>query len=96
MYSNYNDLYTSLYHSGIKGMKWGVRRKATETRHVKTKNGLDVDLVRKDPSIIARALGKISPKIKYLGSVQTQDTYMKKLDLKRIKEYLTKTMFGAD
>nr|DAM54617.1 MAG TPA: hypothetical protein [Caudoviricetes sp.] len=62
MYSNYNDLYTSLYHSGIKGMKWGVRRKATETRHVKTKNGLDVDLVRKDPSIIARALGKISPK----------------------------------
>lgn len=48
MYSNYNDLYTSLYHSGIKGMKWGVRRKATETRHVKTKNGLDVDLVRKE------------------------------------------------
>lgn len=28
MYSNYNDLYTPLYHSGIKGMKLGVRRKA--------------------------------------------------------------------
>ena len=29
MYSNYNDIYTSsLYHSGIKGMKRGVRRKA--------------------------------------------------------------------
>lgn len=66
MYSNYNNLYTSsLYHSGIKGMKWGIRRKAAkETRHLKTKNGLDVDLVRKDPSIIARALGKMSPKIK--------------------------------
>ena len=58
MYSSYNSLYTSfLYHSGVKGMKWGIRRKAAkETRHLKTKNGLDVDLVRKDPSIIARAL----------------------------------------
>lgn len=66
MYSSYNSLYTSfLYHSGVKGMKWDIRRKAAkETRHLKTKNGLDVDLVRKDPSIIARALGKISPKIK--------------------------------
>ena len=64
MYSSYNSLYTSfLYHSGVKGMKWGIRRKAAkETRHLKTKNGLNVDLVRKDPSIIARALGKISPK----------------------------------
>lgn len=58
MYSSYNSLYTSfLYHSGVKGMKLGIRRKAAkETRHLKTKNGLDVDLVRKDPSIIARAL----------------------------------------
>lgn len=49
MYSSYNSLYTSfLYHSGIKGMKWGILRKAAkETRHLKTKNGLDVDLVRK-------------------------------------------------
>lgn len=65
MYSSYNSLYTSfLYHSGVKGMKWRICRKATETRHVKTKNGLNVDLVRKNPSIIARTLGKISPKIK--------------------------------
>ena len=45
MYSSYNSLYTSfLYHSDVKGMKWGIRRKAAkETRHLKTKNGLDVD-----------------------------------------------------
>ena len=29
MYTDYNNLYSSyLFHSGIKGMKWGVRRKA--------------------------------------------------------------------
>lgn len=33
MYSNYNNLYTSsLYHSGVKGMKWGIRRKAKKMR----------------------------------------------------------------
>lgn len=38
MYSNYNDLYTSsLYHSGIKGMKWGVRRKAKKDAKEYTK-----------------------------------------------------------
>lgn len=38
MYSNYNDLYTSLYHSGIKGMKWGVRRKAKKDAKEQTKS----------------------------------------------------------
>ena len=38
MYSSYNDLYTSsLYHSGIKGMKWGVRRKAKKDAKEYTK-----------------------------------------------------------
>ena len=38
MCSNYNDLYTSsLYHSGIKGMKWGVRRKAKKDAKEYTK-----------------------------------------------------------
>lgn len=28
MYTDYNNLYSSyLYHSGTKGMKWGIRRK---------------------------------------------------------------------
>lgn len=41
MYSSYNSLYTSfLYHSGVKGMKWGIRRKAAkETRHIYEKIG---------------------------------------------------------
>ena len=35
MYSSYNSLYTSfLYHSGVKGMKWGIRRKAAKGRSV--------------------------------------------------------------
>ena len=38
MYSSYNSLYTSyLYHSGIKGMKWGVRRKAKKDAKEYTK-----------------------------------------------------------
>ena len=38
MYSNYNNLYTSsLYHSGVKGMKWGIRRKAKKDAKEYTK-----------------------------------------------------------
>lgn len=38
MYTNYNNLYSSyLTHSGIKGMKWGVRRKAKKDAKEYTK-----------------------------------------------------------
>ena len=30
MYTNYNNIYSSyLLHSGVKGMKWGIRNKKT-------------------------------------------------------------------
>lgn len=41
MYTDYNNLYSSyLSHSGIKGMKWGVRRKAKKDakEHTKAKS----------------------------------------------------------
>ena len=38
MYSGRNSLYTSfLYHSGVKGMKWGIRRKAAKDAKEYTK-----------------------------------------------------------
>ena len=55
----------------------GIRRKAAkETRHLKTKNGLDVDLIRKDQSIIARALGK-----KIVGDLQLDKISAKELNV---------------
>ena len=38
MYIDYNNLYTSsLYHSGIKGMKWGIRNKKKQLNKVENK-----------------------------------------------------------
>lgn len=53
-----------LSHHGIKGMKWGIRKKPIEVRNLVTKTGLNVNLVRENPSFLARALGNISPSIK--------------------------------
>lgn len=46
MYSSYNSLYTSfLYHSGVKGMKWGIRRKAVMNDVLKKGSELGVSKV---------------------------------------------------
>lgn len=43
MYSNYNNFYTSsLYHSGVKGMKWGIRRTVTSQHNLDIKNNWTV------------------------------------------------------
>ena len=43
MYSSYNSLYTSfLYHSGVKGMKWGIRRTVASQHNLDIKNNWTV------------------------------------------------------
>ena len=45
-----------LYHHGIKGMKWGVRK-------TRTKSGRNVTIRQQKPTVIAKGLSKVSPKV---------------------------------
>ena len=65
-----------IYHYGVKGMKWGVRRADKETPKsntkrnelddikVYTKKGVQVSLSRGPTPLITRMLSKISPKMR--------------------------------
>ena len=71
---NYSDP-NELYHHGIKGQKWGVRRKRkqdTKYDHkneldktvLKTKNGSEISLVREPTPKLTKLIAKMSPKVR--------------------------------
>ena len=54
-----------LYHYGVPGMKWGVRKSQPSTaKKILTKTGESVDLHRDKESTFAKFLGSINSKIK--------------------------------
>lgn len=69
-----------LYHYGVKGMKWGVRRyqnkdgsltpkgrsrySQKESYTLQTKSGDQITMVRNKGGVLAKALGTVSPKIR--------------------------------
>lgn len=53
-----------LYHHGVKGMKWGVRKKEPETHSFKTKSGETLTLERYKTPTLTKGLAKIFPGIK--------------------------------
>lgn len=56
---------TELAHYGVKGMKWGVRKKyPTESYSITTKKGEKLTMERNKGNALLRGLGKISPKIR--------------------------------
>ena len=69
---NYTD---DIYHYGVKGMKWGVRRKRkqnTKYDHkneldktvLKTKNGSEISLLREPTPRLTKLIAKMSPKVR--------------------------------
>ena len=64
---------TYLYHHGVKGMKWGIRKKRyehsdkkfhTERMVIKTKTGETLSITENKTPEFTRALAKVSPKIR--------------------------------
>lgn len=49
-----------LYHHGVKGMKWGVRKKQPEVWKTKTKNGEEVTITKKRRGILGNTVQKLT------------------------------------
>lgn len=62
---NYRIVYSNeLYHHGVKGMKWGVRKEKPKADYmVRAKNGDLIEMRKEGYGLLARGLRKISPKI---------------------------------
>lgn len=55
-----------IYHYGVKGMKWGVRKKysPSESYQFKTSLGEELTMERHKTPALTKALTKLNPKIK--------------------------------
>lgn len=53
-----------MYHHGVKGMKWGHRKKKPESHTFKTKKGETLTLQRYKTPKLTKAIAKISPKVR--------------------------------
>ena len=62
---NYRIVYSGeLYHHGVKGMKWGVRKEKPKADYLaRTKNGESIELRKSGYGLLAKGLARVSPKI---------------------------------
>ena len=79
-----------LYHYGVKGMKWGVRRdrkkSSAESYTLTTKSGEKLTMERNRGSLLGRGLQKISPRIKSEAD-KTYNYYVKNSKGKIVGNY---------
>jgi len=67
-----------LYHHGVKGMRWGVRKKRPTTgRHVRTRSGEQLYLQKRETPTFTKVLAKHNSKIRDTVNRTTQYNIMK-------------------